>query len=94
MLLFMKRIEFPVQKNDFSKIKIKNKVCINVSCYENNYPTHILDQKFEYSMDLLLISDHYVYIKDFDRFMFSKRKNKKKIIFAKVVYSVLVVKMY
>ena len=29
-------------------------------------------------MDLLLISNHYVYIKDFDRFMFSKTKNKNK----------------
>ena len=52
-------------------------------------------------MDLLFIIDenksHYVYIKDFDRLMFHKTnkkpKNKKKT-FAKVVYSVLVVKMY
>ena len=48
-------------------------------------------------MDLLLVSDgdklHYVYIKDFDRFMFHKTKNKTKNTFAKVVYSVLVVKM-
>ena len=57
-------------------------------------------------MDLLFIIDenksHYVYIKDFDRLMFhktnkkpknKKTKNKKKT-FAKVVYSVLVVKMY
>ena len=29
-------------------------------------------------MDLLLISNHYVYIKDFDRFMFSKTKSKNK----------------
>ena len=38
-------------------------------------------------MDLLLIIDenksHYVYIKDFDRFMFHKRKNKKKKYFCK-----------
>ena len=50
-------------------------------------------------MDLLLIIDekksHYVYIKDFDRFMFYKtKKNKTKNTFAKVVYSVLVVKVY
>ena len=47
-------------------------------------------------MDLLLISNgfksHYVYIKDFDRFMFSKTKNKNKSIFVSVVYNVLVVK--
>ena len=41
----------------------------------------ILDQKFEYLMGLLLISNHYVYIKDFGRFMFSERKNKNNFFF-------------
>ena len=53
--------------------------------YENGlvYPIYVSDQKFEDSVDLLfLIGDgksHYVYIKDFDRFMFhtEKIKNKK-----------------
>ena len=49
-------------------------------------------------MDLLLIinenKSHYVYIKDFDRFIFTKQKIKIKNTFARVVYSVLVVKMY
>ena len=48
-------------------------------------------------MGLLLIIDgdksYYVYIKNFDRFMFHKTKNKNKKYFAKVVYSVLVVKI-
>ena len=48
-------------------------------------------------MDLLLVTDenksHYMYIKDFDRFMFRKTKNNNKKTFAKVVYSALVVKM-
>ena len=61
------------------------------------FPIYVSDQKFEKSMDLLLVIDgdklHYVYIKDFDRFMFHKTKNKTKNTFAKVVYSVLVVKM-
>ena len=43
---------------------------------------YVSDQKFEDSMDLLLLTDddksHYVYIKDFDRFMFHKTKNKTK----------------
>ena len=38
-------------------------------------------------MDLFLVTDknksHYVYIKDFDRFMFRKRKNKNKKCFCK-----------
>ena len=44
-------------------------------------------QIFENSMDLLLVIDenksHYVYIKDFDRFMFHKTKNKNKKWFCK-----------
>ena len=53
-------------------------------CYENRltFPSYILDQKFEKSIDLLLVTDenksHYVYIKVFDRFMFHKTKNKNK----------------
>ena len=77
-------IEFPVQEKDFNKIEIKNNICINVFGYENEliFPIYISDQKFEDSMDLLLLIDndksHYVYIKDFDRFMFHKTKNKNK----------------
>ena len=63
---------------------MKNNICINVFGYENElgFPIYISDQKFEDSMDLLLLIDddksHYVYIKDFDRFMFHKTKNKNK----------------
>ena len=58
-------------------------------CYENKltFPMYISDQKIENSIDLLLIIDenksHYVYIKDFDRFMFNKTKNKNKKYFCK-----------
>ena len=58
-------------------------------CYENRltFPICISDQKFENLMDLLLVIDgdksHYVYIKDFDRFMFHKTKNKNKKYFCK-----------
>ena len=67
-------------------------------CCENKltFPIYVSDQKFENSTDLLLVVDenksHYVYIKDFDRFMFHKTKNKKKT-FVRVAYSILVVKM-
>ena len=52
--------------------------------YENKlvFQIYVSDQKFEDSMDLLFLNDedksHYVYIKDFDRFMFHKTKNKNK----------------
>ena len=74
-------IEFPVEEKDFSKIEIKNNICINVFGYEKKqqvFPIYISDQKFEDSMDLLLLignnKSHYVYIKDFNRFMFHKKK--------------------
>ena len=77
------RIEFPVQEKDFSKIEVKNNICINVG-YENglDFPINILDQKLEDSMDFLLLNDHdnshYVCIKDVYRFMLHKTKNKNK----------------
>ena len=78
------RIEFPVQEKDFNKIEVKNNICINVFGYENGlvFPIYVSDQKFEDSIDLLLLIDddesNFVYIKDFDRFMFHKTKNKNK----------------
>ena len=51
--------------------------------YENDlaFPIYVSDQKFEDSMDLLLLIDDdktHVCIKDFYRFMFHKRKKKNK----------------
>ena len=48
--------------------------------YENElvFPIYVSDQKFENSMDLLLLindnKSYYVYIKDFKTFMFHKTK--------------------
>ena len=77
---------------DFNKIVAKSKIFINVFCYENtlSYPILISDQKFKNSMDLLIISDkiqlHYVYIKDFNKLMFNKTKNKNKKYFCKYCF--------
>ena len=72
-------INFPISKKDYCKIEVKNKICINVFCY---YLVYLSDQKFNDNMDLLLISNefksHFVYIKDFDRFMFNKTKDRNK----------------
>ena len=52
--------------------------------YENKlvFPIYFSDLKVEDSMNFLLLIDedksHYVYIKDFDRSMFHKTKNKNK----------------
>ena len=82
-------IEFPVQEKDFSKIEVYNNISINLFGYENElvYLIFISKQKFEDSMDLLLLYEddklHYVYIKDFNTFMFHKTKNKNKKWFCK-----------
>ena len=61
-----------------------NRININVFSYENKvfYPVYLSDHCFSDVLDLLLISNgftnHYVYIKDFNRLMFSKTKNKNK----------------
>ena len=68
---------------------MKNNICINVFGYENEFVFTIYasDKKFEDFKDLLLsIGDdksHYVYTKDFDRFMFHKTRNKNKKWFCK-----------
>ena len=60
---------------------MKNNIYINVFGYENEFKS---DQKFKYSMDFLLLNhddkSHYVYIKDFDRFMFHKEKKRPKMV--------------
>ena len=63
-------------------------------CYENKltFPIYISHPKFENLMDLLPIinenKSHYVYIKDFDIFMFHKTKNQKQKILLKKLFTV------
>ena len=51
------------------------------------YPVYVSDRKFQNCVDLLLIADenksHYVYIKDFNKFMRNKTKNRNKKYFCK-----------
>ena len=75
-----------MQEKDFSKIETKNNICINVFGYANRLFFQFLFQ-ICCSIDLLLLIDddksHYVYIKDFNTFMFHKTKNKNKKWFCK-----------
>ena len=88
-----------MQEKDFNKIEVQSNIFINVFGYENElvYPIFISKEKLEDSMDLLLLTEddksHYIYIKDFNKFMFHKIKNEKKNGFVKVFYNVLEVKM-
>ena len=78
-----------MREKDFSSIETKHNICINMFYYKNKliFPIYISDQKFENQMDLLLVTDgdklHRSYIKDFDRFLFHKTKNKNKNFFCK-----------
>ena len=80
----MMELSLLYKQKKLNKIEVKNNICINVFDYENGlvFPIFVSDQKFEDSMDLLLLTDndktHYVYYKDFDRYMFHKTKNKNK----------------
>ena len=51
--------EFSVREKGFSKIEKKNNICINVFCYENKltFLIYVSDQKFENSMNFLLVID-------------------------------------
>ena len=82
-------IEFPVQENFFKKIEVQNNICINVFGYENKlvFPIYVSNKGHRDSIDLLLLfednNSRYVYIKDFNRFMFHKKKKKNKKWFCK-----------
>ena len=83
------RVGDPVREKDSNKIEKENNICINVFCYENKatFSIYVSDQKFENLFYLLLVTNenksHYVYIKDFDRFIFCKIKNKNEKYFCK-----------
>ena len=66
-------IKFPVSKKDYCRIERQNNIFINVFCYENalTYPVSFQNKS------------HYVYIKDFNRFMCNKTKHKNKKYFCK-----------
>ena len=77
-------INFPAEEKDFEKIEVQNNICVNVFRYENQliFPIYVSDKKFKSSINLLLLinddKSDYVYIKDFNAFMFHKTKNENK----------------
>ena len=71
-------VTFPVAQKDYRKIEIMNNININVFGYEKQerYPVYISKEKFN---DLLLTAkgkeQHYVLIKDFNKFMYNQTKH-------------------
>ena len=77
-------IEFPVTAKQYNKIEKQNEININVFSYEDKqpYPIHVSKEKYEDHMNLLLITEnknnHYVLIKDFNKFMYNQTKHKER----------------
>ena len=78
-------IKFPISKKDFLKISLMNKINVDVFSYVDKiiYPIYLSDHHFNDVLDLLLINNHYVLIKDVNRLMFNKTKSKNKKWFCK-----------
>ena len=93
-------VDFLVSKKDYSKILVLNKISINVFCYENKvvHPVYLVDQCFNDSMNLLLISNgftsHYCILNILTDLCLTKLKIKIRYIFVRVVYCVLAVKLF
>ena len=77
-------IEFPVTVKQINKIEKQNNICINLFGYEEKqkFPIYISKEKYQDHMELLLITEdenqHYVLIKDFNKFMFSQTNHEHK----------------
>ena len=72
---------------------------VNVFGYENKiYPLNISKKSYRLTLNLLLITKkdkfHYVFIKDFNRLMFSRTKHKGKNTIACLAYKALLRKKY
>ena len=74
---------FLLDFNDYEKIEDRFQIQVNVFGYENNvYPLYIWKKSYNETFNLLLITEkdksHYVFIKYFNRLMYSKAKHKDK----------------
>ena len=76
-------ILFPLDINDYEKIEDRFQMQVNVFGYENKvYPLYTFQKKsYNEMLNLLSITkkgkSHHVFIKDFNRLMFSKKQKKK-----------------
>ena len=76
-------IVFPLDINDYKKIEVRVQMQVNVFGYKNKvYPLYISKKSYHLTLNLLLITKkdkfHYVFIKDFNRLVFSRTKHKGK----------------
>ena len=74
---------FPLDINDYEKNEDRFQMQVNVFGHENKvYPLYISKKSHTQTLNLLLITEkdksHYIFIKDFNRLMYSKIKNQHK----------------
>ena len=74
---------FPLDINDYKKIEDRFQMQVNVFGYENKvYALYISRKSYNQRLNLLSITEkgksHHVFIKDFNRLMFSRTKHKDK----------------
>ena len=74
---------FPLDINDYEKIEDTFQMQVNDFGYENKvYPLYTSKKSYNLTLNLLLITEkekfHYVFIKDFNRLLFSRTKHKGK----------------
>ena len=76
-------IEFPLNINDYELIEDTFNMNVNVFGYQDKvYPLHVSKKSYTQVLNLLLITQddksHYVFIKDFNKLMYSNTKCKDK----------------
>ena len=74
-------INFPMKARDYEIVEERFNINVNVFGYENKvFPLYVSKKSNEQVLNVLLISNeeksHYVFIKDFNRLMYSKTKHK------------------
>ena len=94
------RINFCVSKKDYCRIKMQNKICVNVFYYGNKSTclAYLSNQKFNDNMDLLLISSKFKSMMCISKILTDlcsiKQKIRVKNTFIKIAYRFLVVKRF
>ena len=87
-------VTFPVAQKDYRKMEIMNNINISVFGYEKQEPylVYISKEKFNDLSNQLLITkgkeQHYVLIKDFNKFMYNQTKHKERKTFPYVLFAV------
>lgn len=81
-------IKFPVELGQNGKIERQNVININVFVYEDKqpFPIYLLKESNNDVLNLLLITRgnrrHYLYIQNFNRFMFGQNEKRKALLHA------------